>query len=76
MDSVIRLLLDRQLLGLRELHLSANGITDRGFFKLVTFLKSCKDSLCPSLERLSLERNLVSVETRQSLRPLPSYISY
>ena len=74
--AILEVIMERHFTHLRELYMQRNSITDHGFNKFMRFIKSVKDVYCPNLDRLGLENNLVSVESRHMWRPYPSYISY
>jgi hypothetical protein len=73
---IMEVIMARHLTKLKELHIQRNSITDHGFNKLIRFMKSVKEVYMPSLERLGVENNLVTVEARNMWKPYPAYLSY
>ena len=73
---IVNIILQGHFLNIVELNLQHNSITDQGFNKIVSVLKSLKDAKCPFLERLKLENNLVSAQTRRRNAPYPPFFSF
>jgi hypothetical protein len=74
--AVVNIILDGHFLNIVHINLQHNSITDIGFKKFVMGLKSLAPQLCPSLQRLNLENNLVTAEARRRNTPYPSCFSF
>ena len=74
--NVLQCIMDKQFMGLRELYLQRNSITDYGFKKFVIYMKNIQTLYFPEIKRVGLENNLVTPEMREEMRPVPSFISY
>ena len=74
-EPFIRMIFGNSLKNIVELRLQNNKIKDLGFSKLIKVLQSAYIKNCPLLERVGLERNLVSSEIKRELSPLPPFVS-
>ena len=73
---LVNIVLQGHFMNLVELNLQHNSITDQGFNKIVSVMKSLKDTKCPFLERLKIGNNLVSAQARRRNAPYPPFFSF
>ena len=73
---LVNIILQGFLMSIVDINLQHNSITDQGFFKIVSVMKSLKDSKCPFMERLRLENNLFSAKSRRNNAPYPEFFSF
>ncbi len=73
---LVNIILQNHFLSIVHIDLQNNSITDLGFHKMVSVMKSLKDAKCPQLERLRLENNLVTAKARRTNSPYPSVFSF
>lgn len=73
-EALLRLFFKDLLTEIREIFLSYNSITDKGFRMIAQVFVSCQKQCCPRLKRLVLSNNLITGETRKEFWPLPAYL--
>jgi Ran GTPase-activating protein (RanGAP) involved in mRNA processing and transport len=73
---LVNIILQGFLMSIVDINLQHNSITDQGFFKIVSVMKSLKDTKCPLMERLRMENNLVTALTRRRNAPYPPFFSF
>ena len=73
---LVNIILQGHFLSIVHINLQNNSITDLGFNKIVSVMKSLKDTKCPLLDRLRLENNLVSAKARRNNSPYPPFFSF
>jgi hypothetical protein len=72
---IAHMLIGGSIRNIQELLLQRNSISDIGFRKIVTVLLSTHDSVCPLLEKCSLNENKVSSHVKLSFQPYPLYLN-
>ncbi len=72
---LVTLIVDGVFMNIEQIHLQRNSITNNGFSKLAKLFISIQEVKCPKLQRLGLENNLISGETKRMFEPVPPYFS-
>ena len=75
LSNLCTIISDGLLKNIHEIHLQNNSITDKGFMKIMKLMKSVQETRCPLIQRLGLEKNVVSVEAKRKYSPYPFYMS-
>ena len=73
---LVNIILQDHFLSIVHIDLQNNSITDLGFHKMVSVMKSLKEAKCPQLDRLRMENNLVTAKARRANSPYPPFFSF